>query len=316
MYSATGIDASNFVDKVDTAFIYIIGVSLFFLVLLTGTMIYFIVRYNRKKNKKATQIEGSLKLELLWTIIPTLLALSMFYFGWAGWRPMKDPPKDARRVTSTARMWNFSFTYDNGKTSRNLVLPVNEPVVIDLVSVDVIHSLFIPAFRVKEDMVPGQTKEMWFRPQAEGTYDLFCAEYCGLQHSYMESTVEILSKEEFEEWYADTTATQRVADEDMSPADIGDEILRSQGCNACHSSDGSRLIGPSYLGLWNSQRVVIENGEEKTVTADEDYIRQSIYEPNSQIVQGYQQGLMQSYTGVVPEEDIDYILEFLKSLEE
>lgn len=316
MYSATGIDASNFVDKVDTAFIYIIGISLFFLVLLTGIMIYFIFKYNRKKNKQATQIEGSLKLELLWTIIPTLLALSMFYFGWAGWRPMKDPPKDARRVTSTARMWNFSFTYANGKTSRNLVLPVNEPVVIDLVSVDVIHSLFIPAFRVKEDMVPGQTKEMWFRPQAEGTYDLFCAEYCGLQHSYMESTVEILSVEEFEEWYTDTTATQRVADEDMSPADIGNEILRSQGCNACHSSDGSRLIGPSYLGLWNSQKVVIENGEEKTVTVDEDYIRQSIYEPNSQIVQGYQQGLMQSYTGVVSDEDIDYIIEYLKSFEE
>jgi cytochrome c oxidase subunit 2 len=314
MYSATGIDASNFVGKVDAAFIFIIGVSLVFLVGLTALMIIFIIKYNRKKNKKATQFEGSLKLELIWTIVPTILVLFMFYYGWAGWKPMKEPPKDAFEVTSIARMWSFSFLYENGKVSENLVLPVNEPVVIKLESVDVIHSLFIPAFRVKEDMVPGTTKEMWFRPQAEGTYDLFCTEYCGLRHSYMETTVNILSREEFDKWYADTTATS--IDEAEIPGAEGLAIMRAQGCNACHSSDGSRLVGPSYLGLWGEEVVVIEDGEEKTIMADEEYIRSSIYEPNKQIVKGYQRGLMQSYEGMVTDEDIDKMIEYFKGLNE
>ncbi|MGC9341308.1 MAG: cytochrome c oxidase subunit II [Bacteroidales bacterium] len=314
MYSATGIDASNFVGKVDAAFMFIIGVSLVFLVGLTALMIIFIIKYNRKKNKKPTQYEGSLKLELLWTIIPTILVLFMFYFGWAGWRPMKDPPKDAFEVTSISRMWSFSFQYENGKVSDKLILPVNEPVVINLESVDVIHSLYIPAFRVKEDMVPGQTKQMWFRPQAEGTYDLFCTEYCGLRHSYMETTVEILSQEEFDNWYADTTATT-IEDEEIPGAE-GLAILRAQGCNACHSSDGSRLVGPSYLGLWGEEVVVIEDGEEKTIVADEEYIKSSIYEPNKQLVKGYQKGLMQSYEGLVTDEDIAKMIEYFKGLNE
>lgn len=314
MYSGTGIDASNFVGKVDAAFMFIIGVAIFFIVGLTALMILFIIKYNRKKNQKATQIKGSLRLELIWTIVPTLLVLVMFWFGWAGWKPMKNPPKDAREVTSISRMWSFSFEYENGKVSPNLVLPVNEPVVINLESVDVIHSLFIPAFRVKEDMVPGRTKQMWFRPQAEGTYDLFCTEYCGLRHSYMETTVEILSPEEFEKWYADTTGVE-AGEEEMAGSE-GFAILRAQGCNACHSSDGSRLVGPSYLGLWESEVVVEENGEKKTVVADRDYIVNSIYQPNEQIVEGYQKGLMQSYEGTITQEDIDKIIEYLQSLNE
>ncbi|MBE0654159.1 MAG: cytochrome c oxidase subunit II, partial [Bacteroidales bacterium] len=277
-------------------------------------MIIFIMKYNRKKNKKATQIEGSIKLELVWTIVPTILVLVMFYFGWAGWKPMKNPPKDAFEVTSIARMWSFSFVYPNGKVTDKLILPVNEPVVINLEAVDVIHSLFIPAFRVKEDMVPGKTKQMWFRPQAEGTYDLFCTEYCGLRHSYMETTVEILPKEEFDAWYVDTTAVS-LAEKDIPGAE-GLAILRAQGCNACHSSDGSRLVGPSYLGLWNEEQVVIENGQEVRVLADETYIRNSIYDPNSQIVKGYQKGLMQSYTGLVTDEDIAKMIEYFKGLNE
>ena len=314
MYSATGIDASNFVGKVDTAFMVILGISIVFLVGLTTLMIIFIIKYNRNKNKKATQIEGSTKLELIWTIVPTILVLIMFYFGWAGWKPMKEPPKDAFRVTSIARMWSFSFKYENGKFSDKLVIPVNEPVVIDLEAVDVIHSLYIPAFRVKEDMVPGKTKQMWFRPQTLGTYDLFCTEYCGLRHSYMETTVEVLSKEDFDAWYVDTTAVS--LSEEAIPGAEGLAILRARGCNACHSSDGSKLVGPSYLGLWNEEQVIIENGEEKTIIIDEEYIRKSIYDPNAQIVKGYQKGLMQSYEGQITDEDIAKIVEYFKALNE
>lgn len=313
MYSTTGLDASNFVSTFNTAFYFIVGVSLFLLVGLTIIMILFVIRYRKSKNKVPTQIEGSTKLEIIWTVIPTLLALTMFYFGWAGWKPMTKPPKDGIDITSTARMWSFSFEYGNGKQSNDLIIPVDTNVKIKLVSLDVIHSLFIPAFRIKSDMVPGREKEMWFRAENVGDYDLFCAEYCGLQHSYMTSSVKVLSKEDFEKWYgtADSLLFAEVA---ASPADEGLAILKSQGCNACHSSDGSKIVGPSYLGLFGSQQVVIRDGKEVTVTADEDYIKRAIYDPNIEVVKGFPTGMMQSYETTITQADLEKIIEYLKSL--
>ena len=150
------------------------------------------------------------------------------------------------RVTAIARMWNFQFEYANGKRTDSLYVPVNQPVVLDLVALDVLHSLYIPAFRVKEDMVPGRDKVMWFIPGQVGAYDLFCTEYCGLEHSYMYTGVRVMQEEEFDEWLSDTTAAAPVIAEDATPADRGYQILMKNGCNACHSSDGSRLVGPSY----------------------------------------------------------------------
>jgi cytochrome c oxidase subunit 2 len=158
MNSTPGTETSNFVSSYDKAFYFIAGISLILLICLTVTMVYFIFRYNRKKNKVATQIEGNLFLEVLWTVIPVLLSLAMFFLGWQGWKPMNKPPKDGMTVTSVARMWNFLFIYENGKQSPNLIVPVNSPVKIKLVSMDVIHSLFIPDFRVKSDMIPGREK--------------------------------------------------------------------------------------------------------------------------------------------------------------
>ena len=314
MYSSTGIDASSFVGKVDLAFMIIIGISLFLLISLSAIMIWFIYRYNEKRNKVPTEIPGSTSLEITWTVIPLILVLMMFYFGWAGWRPMKNPPKDAMEITSIARMWSFSFVYENGKTTDRLVIPVNQAIKINLVSVDVIHSLYIPAFRVKEDMVPGMEKWMWFRPTNVGRYDLFCAEYCGLQHSYMISTVEVLPEEEFLEWYADTTAVT-LEDPDMPGAE-GFAIMQVNGCNACHSSDGSRLVGPSYLGYYGKNRTVQIGNTKTTVVMDDDYVRRSIFDPNYEIVEGYQRGLMQSYKGMLTDEDVDKMIEYIKALNE
>jgi len=315
MYSSTGIDASNYVSTFNTAFYFIVGISLSLLILLTFSMLYFVFRYNRKKNKTATQIEGNTLLEILWTVIPILLSLVMFYFGWAGWKPMNKPPKDAINITSVARMWSFSFQYENGKQSPDLVVPVNTPIKINLVSLDVIHSLFIPAFRIKSDMVPGREKMMWFLPQREGEYDLYCAEYCGLQHSYMNATVRVLSKENYITWYADTSAVTIVA-EGSAPGSEGLAILKAQGCNACHSNDGSKILGPSYLNLFGEQQIVIRDGKEVPVTVDEEYIRKAIFDPNSEIVKGYPKGLMQSYEGIISVDDIAKIIEYLKSLNE
>jgi cytochrome c oxidase subunit 2 len=316
MYTADPQQASNFVAGVDLAFAITLGVSILFLIGLTIVMLVFIRKYRRDKNPKAIQNEGSVKLEILWTTIPLVLVLVMFYFGWMGWRPMKNPPDDAMHVKAIARMWTWRFDYGNGKVIDSLIVPVNEPVILDLVSLDVLHSLYIPAFRVKEDMVPGQDKKMWFIPGTEGNFDLFCTEYCGLEHSYMFTTVSVIPKEDFDAWLNDTSTVIAAVDTETSLADQGWEVLRRNGCNACHSSDGSKLIGPSYLGAWGETVTVITGREEREITADAEYIKRSIYEPNADVVKGFNKGLMLSYEGMVTEEEVELIIEYLKKLNE
>jgi cytochrome c oxidase subunit 2 len=315
MYSTTGTDASNYVSTFNTAFYFIAGISLILLIGLTLTMLYFVFKYNKRKNKIAIQNEGNTFLEITWTVVPIILALFMFYFGWEGWKPMSKPPANAMNITATARMWSFSFLYDNGKESPDLIVPVNTPVKINLVSLDVIHSLFIPAYRIKSDIVPGRVKFMWFIPETEGDFDLYCAEYCGLRHSYMKSMVKVLSKEKYTAWYGDT-ANLTNASEAALPGAQGLAIMKIQGCLACHSSDGSKIVGPTYLNLFGSQQVVIRDGVEVKVTADEAYIKQMILDPASQAVKGYPKGLMQSYKGKITDTDLAKIIEYLKTLNE
>ncbi len=312
MYSATQIDASSFVEGVDRAFMVILGFAVLFLVVLTFLMILFIVKYRRSRHPKAVQIEGSSRLEIAWTSGAFLLVLVLFYFGWAGWKPMTTPPDDAMQIKAIARMWKFQFVYGNGRVTDTLYVPVNQPVVLDLVALDVIHSLYIPAFRVKEDMVPGLQKDMWFRAQREGEFDLFCAEYCGLQHSYMYTGVNVLSQEDFDRWYTDTAAAPAAAG--VPDWEAGLDVLRKNGCNVCHSSDGSKLVGPSYLGVFGSTREVETGGTPREVVADSVYIRTAIYDPEADVVKGYNRGLMLSYEGLVTEEEIRLIIEYLKHL--
>lgn len=312
MYILANTQASNFVTGVDRAFLVILGISFFFLIGLTLVMIYFIYRYNNKRNPQATQIKGSNTLEVVWTVIPTILVLVMFYYGWAGWKPMKNAPEDSFEIDVISRMWNFTFEYENGKKTDTLFIPMDKPVKLNLISVDVIHSVYIPAFRVKEDVVPGREKFMWFIPQKEGIFELFCTEYCGLQHSYMYNWVKVMPEDQFNTWYADTTI--RVAETVDSPTAAGKRIMTNIGCLACHSLDGSKLVGPSFKGLYGHEVTVKAGGETKTVVADDEYIKRSIYDPNAEIVEGFAKGLMQSYQGQLSDEDIALMIEYLKTL--
>ena len=317
MYTAVPQEASNFVAGVDRAFIIILGVSAFFLIGLTILMIVFIYKYRKDRHPRAIQNEGNNRLEMIWTAVPLILVLVMFYFGWMGWRPMKNPPDEARHVKAIARMWNFTFEYENGKMTDTLYVPINEPVILDLVALDVLHSLYIPAFRVKEDMVPGQDKVMWFIPGTVGEFDLFCTEYCGLEHSYMYTGVKVMPKEAFDAWLSDSTAVAGPSvDSETSLADQGLEVLRRNGCNACHSMDGTKLVGPSYLGGWGGNRTVVTGRDEREVTVDSAYVKRSIYDPNADVVKGYGKGLMLSYEGMVSEEEVALIIEYLKELNE
>lgn len=309
---STTTNASNFVTGVDKAFVFIMGVSFIFLIGLTFTMLYFVFKYNRKKNPQATQIKGSTKLEIIWTVIPTILVLVMFYYGWAGWAPMRKAPDDSFNIQVTSRMWNFTFQYENGKKTDTLFVPMNKAVKLNLVSLDVIHSLYIPSFRVKEDVVPGREKFVWFIPQREGIYELFCTEYCGLNHSYMYNWVKVMPEADFNKWYVDTTKRVEVAVD--SPTANGQRIMKNIGCFACHSVDGSKLVGPSFKGLYGHTATVITGGKEREVPVDDEYIKKSIYDPNADVVKGFNKGLMLSYTGQLSDGDIAQITEYLKTL--
>lgn len=304
MYSG----ASNFVEGVDNAFMVIMGISIFLLILITIVMIYFIIRYNKKRHPVAADIRGNNWLELIWTIIPTILVLLMFWYGYIGYVPMKQVPDDAMEITVIGRMWSWTFEYDNGRKSDRLVLPHNKPVKLDLVSQDVLHNLYIPAFRIKEDVVPGGDNYMWFIPQKEGSYDILCAEYCGLRHSYMITKLEVVSPEEFNEWY------ELPPDSMMNQVDMWYNITRANGCIGCHSTDGSKLVGSTFKNLYGAEKVIIEGEEEKTIIVDKPYLRRSIYDPNAQIVKGYPVGIMPNYTDQISDEDVEKIILYIKSL--
>lgn len=313
MYSPDITQASNFVHGVDAAFLVILSISFFFLIALTVVMIYFMYRYNNKRNPVATQIHGSTTLEIVWTVIPFLLTMVMFYYGWAGWKPMQKVPKDAMEVTVYARMWNFSYEYENGKRTDTLYLPKDKPVKLNLKAMDVLHSLYIPAFRVKQDMVPNKENNfMWFEPQRVGMYEIYCTEYCGLQHSYMYSYVKVMEDSAFQSFIADTA---KVASAEIdSPTATGKRIMQNIGCFACHTLDGTKLVGPSFKGIWGAEHTVVTGKETQKVTVDEEYIKRSIYDPNADVVEGFMKGLMVSYQGQLSEDDIKSITEYLKTV--
>lgn len=316
MNEATMNNASNFVETVDAAFIFIFGISLFFLFGITIVMVYFVIRYRKSKNPTATHIEGNNTLEIIWTVIPTILVVFMFYYGWSGWRFQKDAPDDAMSIKTIARMWSFSFQYEDGRITDTLYVPVHKPVTLDLVAQDVLHSLYIPAFRLKQDMVPGKKDIVWFESGKVGEYEIFCAEYCGLRHSYMKTVVKVLSQEDFDKWNTiDTSAVPSSADNTGANIRIAaNAILRKHGCIACHTSDGSKLVGPSYKGLYGHKVTVIKDGAEVEVMADDDYIRRSIYDPNVEVVKDYPKGMMISYKDQVTEDEIGQLIEYFKTL--
>jgi cytochrome c oxidase subunit 2 len=192
--------ASNFADSVDTAFLFILIVSVFFLVLITALMIFFVIRFSRKRNPKPKNIHGNVPLEITWTIVPTILVLIMFYIGWTGYKEMAEVPKDAMPIEVTGQMWQWKFRYENGKQTDTLYVPLNKAVKVNLNSVDVNHSFYIPAFKFKKDVLPRRKNVAWFIPTKPGAYTLTCAEYCGLRHSYMLTKVIVLPQDKFDKW--------------------------------------------------------------------------------------------------------------------
>jgi cytochrome c oxidase subunit 2 len=300
--------ASNLAEGVDRAFAFIFLIAFIFIIGITAFMIYTLIKYNRKKNKPAKQFSGSVKLEVIWTAVPTILVLLMFYYGWVGFAPMRNVPDDAMVINAIGRMWEWEFDYGDGKLSKELVIPVNKPVRLNLISEDVNHSLFIPAFRVKEDVVPGYNNYLWFTPYYIGDYEILCTEYCGLLHSSMTSKTRVVDSTDFATWFAELEATGNI------PEAPGLTLLKNTGCLACHSQDGSKLVGPSFKGVFGTEQIVITSGEERTISVDEEYLKLSITDPEADLVKGYAKGLMQSYKNTLTEEEIKLMIDYIKTI--
>jgi len=290
-------------QAVDPVFIFIFGVSLLLMLGITATMVAFVIRYRRSRSPEPTsQSAGNIWLEIVWIALPSALVLAMFYYGWAGYLSLRSVPVNALQVTATARQWSWSFTYANGKTSSRLYVPVGKPVLVNLVSRDVLHGFYIPAFRVKRDVVPGMKNFTWFVASKPGSYDLFCSVYCGVDHSGMITTVEALPPADFAAWLQQGAGAEHA----------GKELLEKHGCLGCHSLDGTPKAGPTFKGIRGRPVIVVTGGKERTVTVDEAYLRRSILEPNADVVKGFPP-VMPTFPEL-KDEEIEALVEFIDNV--
>ena len=291
-------------EAIDPVFMFILGSCLVLLVGITLAMLWFVFRYHRSRAPEPTsQVEGSLWLEVVWTAFPTLLVLAMFYYGWSGYLTLRDVPPGSMQVTAVARMWSWSFQYQNGKTSSKLYVPVGKPVQVDLESRDVIHGFYLPAFRVKRDVVPGMKNHVWFVAPKPGSYDIFCSQYCGTGHSAMIATVEAIPEAQFAAWLKEGKG---------GGAHPALALMEKHGCLGCHSLDGSKKVGPSFLGIWGRKETVETGKAKRVLVADEAYLRRSIVEPAADLVEGYP-AVMPPFAGVLTEEEVRLLIDYFRS---
>ena len=313
---------SNFGDTVDVPFMFITYVGIFFFVLIVAVMLWFMWRYNRARGIKTdhTAHTHHTALEVTWSGIPLVLSILMFYVGFRGYMNMANPPKDAYTINSTAAKWFWTFTYPNGVISPHLHIPPDEDIKIVLTSTDVLHAFFVPDFRVKSDAVPGKYSYVWFNAQNKSgqpeAHRLFCAEFCGTDHSTMIADVVVhSSQEDFDHWLAVQGNYQGWG---MTLVEAGDFLYQRRGCQGCHSVDGSPNTGPSfkntYSAVTSGQRQIV--GGKVDSDDFENYIATSLKNPQAEIV--VEDGV--TYPGNMPKVqlspyDISAITAYLKWLE-
>lgn len=325
--------ATEIASHIDAIYAFLLWSSLISFVLLIGGMIVFVFKYKRRgPNDKTAYITHNHTLEFLWSFIPFCVFIFSFAWGWIVFHQMRSMPENGLEIHVVAKKWDWRFIYKNGrevisgidndgnKTPATMVVPLGRPVKLIMASEKVnpasnedpkdrpvIHSFYVPAFREKQDVVPGRYTTLWFQPTMLGTFNVFCAEYCGEGHYSMRAAVKVVKPEEYEEWLSGEAAG---AGPTLSMADKGKAIYASRACIGCHSVNGSASTGPTWKGIWGSM-VATDKG---TVKVDENYVRESILEPNAKIVNGFQGGIMPSFAGQLKDDDIAAVIEFIKTL--
>ncbi|HEY0080612.1 MAG TPA: cytochrome c oxidase subunit II [Pyrinomonadaceae bacterium] len=296
--------ASTVAGEVDALYLYCIAITLFFSVTITLLIIFFAIKYRRRDAAELPRPNaGSLKLETLWTVIPLMIAMTIFAWGasvyFKLYRPLND---DAIEIYVVGKQWMWKFQHQEGQREINeLHVPVGSRVKLTMTTEDVIHSFYVPAFRIKSDVVPGRYTYAWFEATKPGRYYLFCAEYCGTNHSGMGGYVVVMEPTEYQAWLSGGATD--------SPASQGQKLFQDLGCATCHKAD-SQGRGPMLEGVFGKVQEM-DNGER--VVADESYIRESIVNPRARTVAGFQQ-IMPTYQGQVSEEQLLYLIAYIRSL--
>jgi len=300
--------ASTTAPIVDAAFYFVLWVAAFFFVLIVTVMAVFVLRYRRRPGTGPLPSPShNTALEILWSVIPLGLVMAMFYLGLKGYADMRVIPPNAYEIRVDAQKWKWTFKYANGYEDDNLHVPFDEPVKLVMASKDVIHSLFIPAFRLKQDVVPGRFTATWFRATRPGEYDLECTEYCGTGHSDMVAKVIVHEPGEFEAWLAEAAKKAQ----DLPPLELGQRLFVRRGCSVCHGTDGVTVkTGPNLKGIVGRERRFADGSSR---TADEEYLRESIVNPSARIVDGFRDQ-MPTFQGQLSDKQIDALIVYLKSL--
>jgi len=302
---------STIASEVDALFYFIFYTAIVFFVLVMSSTAYFIIKYRRRGERKLTSgVAHNTKLEILWTVIPTILVIIVFVWGFKTYLRMNIAPKDALEIKATAQKWFWTFDYPNGANSMNdLVVPVGKPVKLLMSSQDVIHSFFVPDFRVKMDVLPNRYTITWFEALNVGEYDIFCTEYCGKGHSEMLGKVKVISEEEYAAWLEEAAVD---IPEGMSLEEAGKLLYTTKVCATCHSIDGTPGVAPSFLGKFGSKEKLADGSD---ILVDENYIRESILNPQSKVVLGFQP-VMPTYQGIITDRQIDALVAYMKSLKQ
>jgi len=298
--------ATEIAKNVDALYEFLLIASFISCVLVIGGLILFALKYRRKgEDDKTPYISHNTTLEFLWSFIPFVIFMVAFVWGWIVYHDLRKMPKGALEIGVQAQKWDWTFIYKSGrKVTTEFYVPVNQDVKLLMTSTDVLHSFFIPAFRTKQDVVPGRYTALWFNANREGTFHVFCAEYCGDKHSAMLAKVHVVPREQYEEWLASEPY------KGLSSVEIGAKVYGSR-CVACHTLSEQKNIGPGFLNVFGSQRKM-EDGT--TVEADENYLRESILNPNAKVVAGYPKGVMPTFQGQLSEEELMGIIDYMKTL--
>jgi cytochrome c oxidase subunit II len=294
--------ASTMAGHVDALYIFLLIVTGMMTLLIFACLLYFAARYRYRPGVRAEQIEGSTPLEITWSTIPFLIFMVIFAWGASVYFKERTPPADATEVYVVAKQWMWKLEHAEGQREINeLHVPVGRDVKMIMTSQDVIHSFFVPAFRIKQDVLPGRYTVAWFRATKPGTYHLFCAEYCGTQHSGMVGSIVVQEPAQYEAWMNGGSTGPLSA--------TGEKIFAELGCSTCHRTD-TQGRGPNLQGVFGKP-VQLEDG--RTVTADENYVRECILDPGAKRVKGFQP-IMPTFQGLVSEEQVNALVAYIKSI--
>ena len=296
--------ASTLAGRVDALYYFLVAVTVFFSAVIVIGLVYSAIRYRKgSKAPRTGAVHEHLGLELTWSIVPLVIALGIFVWSARLFMDMHVAPKDAMEIYVVGKQWMWKIQHPQGNREINeLHVPVGRPVKLIMTSQDVIHSFSVPAFRLKQDVLPGKYTTEWFEATTPGTYHLFCAEYCGTSHSGMTGNVIVMEPSAYEQWLAGGGTGTNMA---VS----GEQLFQQFGCQTCHRA-GSGQRGPDLLGLFGKQ-VRLANGE--TIVADQEYIRESILNPTSKAVAGYQL-LMPTYRNQLTQDQVNQLIEYVKTL--